>query len=180
MMASPNMEPCNAYDNDNNAYDNDDDDVVAGVSSTQDSRNAVTSNLNGGGIKTASIMWITPFVERTSGRMTVAESLSTIILPSDVVSSIVLFVTYNVGCIILSGSKVKAVKSVDNISPSTTWYIKMADNAPLFSSFDKHLTNPSGRASNASSVGANTVYGPLSSPDKDQPNEKHLIMHSMY
>jgi len=39
----------------------------------------------------------------------------------------------------------------------------MLDKTSLFSSSNKHATKPSGNALNASSVGANTVYGPFGS-----------------
>ena len=88
----------------------------------------------------------------TSAVVTVAESLIT--TPS--VISIEAVSPCKVVAIIV-------LKSVDGTSPSMTWYVKIADNAPLLSGNNKHSNKPSGRAANASSVGASTVNGPFGS-----------------
>ncbi len=51
-------------------------------------------------------------------------------------------------------------KSVDRTSPSKTWYSNIEANSPVGS--DKSMSKvPSGKAANASSVGAKTVKGPV-------------------
>ncbi len=105
-----------------------------------------------GGMSTLSTTCIIPLEATTSGLITLA-SLTITPVESIVNDRLSPF---------SAGATMPSVRSVDNTEPETTWYVSISANRDI-SSVDSYADKSKPAAVKASSVGANTVNGPVPS-----------------
>ena len=109
------------------------------------------------GINTASITCTTPLSAIISATVTIALSIITPLSLIETINS----VPFNVIAIIPSD------RSVESTEPDTTWWVRIAVNRSMSASTASRV--PSGNASKAASVGANTVNGPSAERASTKP-----------